>query len=226
MCHSVLVMGALEIVTRPLARDYCSICDRRRRFKSFGDPPRLRAQCRQCGSLERHRALWAWLKPQLRPALRILHSAPEPSVYGELRRRSNLQYVTTELEPDAHARDRDMVQADLQRLPFGDGSFDVVVCSHVLEHVPDDRMAMREIRRVLTPVGLAAIQVPIHDRDDTYEDPTITTPEGRYGAFGQADHVRIYGRDFDDRLAAAGFDVTVVAAGHPGNEIHVARPSP
>lgn len=207
-----------------LRRDYCSICDERRRFDPFGNPRRARARCPGCGSLERHRALWSWLEPHLRPGMRILHSSPESALYERLRARSELVYVTTELHPEAHAQDPNLVQADLEDLPFEPGSFDLVVCSHVLEHVPDDRRAMREIRRVLDVGGTAVIQVPIADRDTTYEAVEITSPAARRSAFGQEDHVRLYGRDFGDRLRAVGFDVMVVPAAHPGSHVHLARP--
>jgi SAM-dependent methyltransferase len=216
-------------MTRPLARllrpDVCNVCGSRSRFRSFGDPPRRRAQCRRCGSLERHRALWSWLERQLPVGARVLHSAPEPALYRKLRARSDLDYVTTELAPGADSIDPAMVRADLQNLPFESGAFDVVVCSHVLEHVPDDGKAMREIRRVLTPRGLAALQVPVDERDSTYDDERITAPEARRSAFGQADHVRLYGRDFRDRLRAAGFDVAVIPADSRGSDVYVARPA-
>jgi ubiquinone/menaquinone biosynthesis C-methylase UbiE len=104
--------------------------------------------------------------------------------------------------------DNVMVHADLTDLPFEAHSFDGVYCSHVLEHVPDDQQAMRELRRILLPGGWALFQVPIQRRT-TFEDPTITSPELRRELFGQPDHVRIYGRDFRQRLARAGFAVSV-----------------
>ena len=96
------------------------------------------------------------------------------------------------------------MNANLEQLPFRDGSFDVIYCSHVLEHVASDRAAMRELRRVLAPGGWAILQVPII-RETTYEDASITSEAGRLAAFGQHDHVRAYGRDYPQRLAEAGF---------------------
>ena len=97
---------------------------------------------------------------------------------------------------------------DIHDLVFRDGTFDFVICSHVLEHVDDDRAAMREIRRVLRPDGTALIMVPILSPGGrTFEDATITTPEGRERAFGQTDHVRRYGGDFPDRAREAGLEV-------------------
>jgi ubiquinone/menaquinone biosynthesis C-methylase UbiE len=101
------------------------------------------------------------------------------------------------------------VQMDVQAIPFGEGSFDVVLCNHVLEHVEDDRRAMRELHRVLRPDGWAILQSPVDLRlDETYEDPTITGASAREAAFGQRDHVRVYGIDYPRRLVESGFRVT------------------
>ena len=99
------------------------------------------------------------------------------------------------------------------KISFQDNSFDIIFCSHVLEHIPDDRLAMRELYRVLKPNGFAILQVPIKDVfngrviEKTYEDFSITTPEGKEKAFGQNDHVRVYGRDFKERVSSVGFQV-------------------
>ncbi len=98
-----------------------------------------------------------------------------------------------------------MRHCDITAIPEPDASFDVVICNHVLEHIPDDRKAMRELRRVLKPGGLAVLQHPIHDRPDTFEDQSIVSPDERLRVFGQEDHVRIYGWDFVDRLRDVGF---------------------
>lgn len=100
-----------------------------------------------------------------------------------------------------------MVWLDLQRLPFADAAFDVIYCSHVLEHVPDDLAAMREMHRVMKRTGWAILQVPVL-RDHTDEDPRVTDPEERLRRFGQRDQVRVYGRDYVTRLEHAGFAVT------------------
>jgi ubiquinone/menaquinone biosynthesis C-methylase UbiE len=103
-----------------------------------------------------------------------------------------------------------MVKLDVTDIHYPANSFDVIYCSHVLEHVPDDRKGMRELSRVLKPNGWALVAVPVHeDRDRTFEDPNVVTPADRLRVYGQWDHVRIYGRDFVDRLRESGFDVTV-----------------
>jgi SAM-dependent methyltransferase len=135
----------------------------------------------------------------------LLHIAPEPVFARRFKAIPELRYVSMDIES---AR-RPSVLADITRLPFASASFDVIYCSHVLEHIPDDRAAMRELRRTLKPSGWSILQVPLREGRVTYEDPSITTPEARLAAFGQHDHVRDYGdKDYGMRLDAAGFAVT------------------
>jgi ubiquinone/menaquinone biosynthesis C-methylase UbiE len=100
-----------------------------------------------------------------------------------------------------------MVKMDITNIQFPDETFDVVYCSHVLEHVPDDRKAMREFYRVLKSNGWAVLLVPIIV-EKTFEDPSIDKPKDRLRLFGQSDHVRKYGRDYVDRLRESGFSVS------------------
>ncbi len=138
---------------------------------------------------------------------RFLHVAPEPALEKRLRTSDSIDYLSVD------AQDPNADQAvDLMNLPFADGSFDAIHCSHVLEHVDDDSQAMRELRRVLSPRGWATILVPIWSPDVTVEDPSVRTPEERDRVFGQWDHVRKYGPDFTDRLEQTGFSVDVVHA--------------
>ena len=117
----------------------------------------------------------------------------------------NVRYVTSDLNPR-----RGEVVADITALPFPEAAFDVVLCSHVLEHVDDDHGALAEIVRVLRPGGTALLLVPFEKSlEETYEDPTITSPSEREKAFRQYDHVRLYGRDFTDRVRAAGLEVEI-----------------
>lgn len=176
-------------------------------FTRFRDDwNRAHAICWRCGSHERHRALWLFLRsrPELMGcAASLLHFAPEWCLEHRLRRRRGLRYVTADLEPGVGE-----LQLDLTRLALPDASFDAILCSHVLEHIDDDRTAMRELRRVLSPGGWAIVMVPIdHSRAQTYEDPAITSPEDRARAYWQHDHVRLYAPDIVDRLADAGLRV-------------------
>ncbi len=165
-------------------------------------------KCPQCGSLERHRALWLFMAARtdlLTAGLRVLHFAPMASLRDPLAAMPNLHYITADLDP----RKAD-VAMDITDILFRDGAFDAVLCIHVLEHIDDDRRAMREIHRVLKPGGWAIVHSPVDaNRYETLEDPAVTSPEERERLFGQSDHVRAYGRDFYDRLSEAGFDVTV-----------------
>jgi SAM-dependent methyltransferase len=123
----------------------------------------------------------------------------------------NVEYVPCDLFPDVYGWYADGVKirkADITDIPFEPDSFDVVLCNHVLEHIPDDRRAMSELYRVMKKGAWAILQVPIdYNREKTYEDFSITDPCGRTKAFGQHDHVRWYGRDYADRLRSVGFTV-------------------
>jgi SAM-dependent methyltransferase len=168
---------------------------------------RKRARCPACSASERHRLSWLFMKARtdlFKQPTRFLHFAPEPIFQRQLELYLTIDYTTASYDPDKPDEG-----VDLQNLPYADNSFDMFYCSHVLEHVPDDRKAMRELGRVLRPDGLGIIMVPARNEPTTYEDSTITTPEGRLKAFGKLDHLRWYGRDFPDRLGEQGFDVEV-----------------
>ena len=181
-----------------------------RRFLAGGHERRPNARCPGCGSLERHRLVWLWLQratDMLRVPHRVLVVAPEPFLQHALRARPHLDYLSVDLESPLAMR-----RMDVTRLDLADASFDVVFCSHVFEHIPDDRAAMRELRRVLRPGGWAVLQTPIDAaRALTDEDPGVTRTAERLRRFGQADHVRIYGRDFFERLRASGWEVERIA---------------
>tara|TARA_R110001592_G_scaffold243783_1_gene504994 strand:- start:239719 stop:240489 length:771 start_codon:yes stop_codon:yes gene_type:complete len=157
-------------------------------------------------SLERHRLLWLYLKTRtdfFKKPQYLLHIAPEQCFYGRFRKMSNLKYLTADL--DSPIAD---VKMDIHNIQYDDNTFDVVFCNHVLEHVDDDQQCMRELCRVLKPGGLAIMQVPFEKgRMLTDEDPSITDPEERIRRFGQYDHVRVYGKDYSERLINAGFKV-------------------
>ena len=157
-------------------------------------------------SLERHRLLWLYLNNEtdfFTAKHKVLHFAPEQAFYKRFRKLPNLEYTTTDLySPLAD------VKADICNLPFNDNSYDVILCNHVLEHIPDDTKAMQELYRVLKPGGMGIFQIPQDlTREMTFEDNTITDPKERARIFGQYDHVRVYGRDFFDKLRSIGFRV-------------------
>jgi SAM-dependent methyltransferase len=184
----------------------CCATDLRR----FLTPTPVNRQCPACGSLERQRLLMLYLSQRTRvlsaPA-KLLHFAPEQCLHDRFRKAGSLSYTTCDL------RNGPMVdrQIDITAVDYPDASFDIVICSHVLQEVENDRKALTELLRVLRPGGVALLQHPIDPgRGDTYEDQSITDPSGRTRAFGQRDHVRIYGHDFGSRVRDAGFDVEVV----------------
>jgi SAM-dependent methyltransferase len=182
----------------------CPCCGWRfRHFAPYIAPDRL---CWRCGALERHRSTAIYLDrhPELtRDGMTILHVAPEPTLRARLTRIPAVHYIGGDLTGEFGA-DR----IDVTRLRFPDETFDAVVCNHVLEHVPDDRRAMREIARVLKPRGWALLLVPDLElrapTETTDEDPAVTDPAERLRRFGQRDHVRTYGWDYLDRLRDAG----------------------
>ena len=184
---------------------FCPICARGfKRFHSGGVIPRPNAMCPACGSLERHRLLWAaldklWQGDELCQQGKMLHVAPEAAL--EPKFREFFEYISIDLN-DHQA----MVAMDLTALDFPDAHFDAIVCNHVLEHIRCDRKALAEIYRVLKPGGWASIQVPIKG-EITLEDPRITDPLERIRNFGQDDHVRQYGWDYTQRLEKVGFEI-------------------
>ena len=157
-------------------------------------------------SLERHRLLWLYLKNEtdfFSAPLKVLHFAPEQAFYKRFKQLKNLEYTTTDIvSPLAD------VKADICDLPFKDNTFDVILCNHVLEHIKDDKKAIQELYRVMKPGGWGIFQIPQDlSRTTTFEDDTITDRKERTKLFGQYDHVRVYGRDYFDRLRTIGFSV-------------------
>lgn len=228
------VIGALKRRARALfyrgTAHSCPACGGEfRRFRPGGRPRRANAKCPGCGARERDRFAALFLRrrtdlrarperasPKAHPEppgrIRVLHVAPEPAVEHILREWPGVEYLSADLRPG-----RAMVALDVTRIDRPDGSFDAIWCSHVLEHVPDDRAAMAELHRVLAPGGWAVIGVPIA-AETTFEDPSVTSPAERARLFGQHDHVRRYGMDVVGRLEEAGFSVATVRPGDVATE--------
>lgn len=198
--------GMFRRVTRYGTARECPCCHAMLRvFAPYGLVRREEALCPVCRSLERHRLIWLYLTRNTdlfdgRPK-KLLHVAPEVQLSRLFQAHPEIDYLSADLcSPKA------MVKMDITDIQYPADTFDVVYCSHVLEHVPDDRKAMREFYRVLKPGGWAILLVPITVKK-TFEDPSVTSPEERERIFGQHDHVRRYGPDYVDRLREAGFDV-------------------
>lgn len=185
-------------------------------FLPFGVAERRRAHalCPACGSLERHRLMWLFIQertPLLKQKQKLLHVAPERFYFDRLSKDPLVEYTAGDKFDPGYQYPKGTIDMDITRIQFPDGTFDAVICSHVLEHVPDDALAMRELCRVLRPGGWAIIQVPMKKgMANTDEDITIIDPKERERRFGQHDHFRLYGMDLKDRLSNAGFEVEVV----------------
>jgi SAM-dependent methyltransferase len=153
---------------------------------------------------------WLFLQERkvLRAGLRVLHVAPERCLRERLTVLPGVKYTAGDKFTPGYDYPSGTVDLDITAMPFADGVFDLILCSHVLEHVPEDRKAMSELFRVLAPGGMAVLMVPVvMEHATTDEDPTVTDPQERIRRFGQFDHVRLYGRDYTDRLRGAGFEV-------------------
>lgn len=208
---------------------HCNVCGNRlRTMHQGGNPFPVLAElqvvggetiphdtCPVCFSNCRTRLLFEYLRREIGienlPApIRVLHIAPEYGILSRLRANDMIDYVGADLNPEEYRGTADIVRCDITAIEYGDASFDLIICSHVLEHVPDDRLAMRELFRVLKPGGTAILQVPISaSLERTVEDPQLTDPRERERRFGQYDHVRIYGADYPARLRESGFLVEI-----------------
>lgn len=194
----------------------CPICNSKFRVFHTGLKNRENAFCPNCKSLERHRLLYLFLKEEnnifekTEKPFRILHFAPEEMFYSLFSKMDNIEYYPCDLYPELFKYNGGIpiLKVDITNIPFEEGYFDFILCNHVLEHISNDKLAMLELNRVLKKGGSGIFQVPIdYDKDITYEDWNITDPEDRDKAFGQHDHVRIYGKDYKLRLNDCGFDV-------------------
>lgn len=185
--------------TSPLKKRNCVICDYNGFFGNAGKPPRVDALCPSCGSLERHRLFWIWLRENSKCIkVPILHFAPEPVLERNLRKKYR-DYRTADLFSAAD------LKLNIEQIELPSASINTVICNHVLEHVNDIK-ALREINRILENSGLLIVSVPIIEGwEHTYENAKIITPAMREVHFGQDDHVRFYGRDFRQRVTDSGF---------------------
>lgn len=186
----------------------CPICQwAGREFLPFGIIPRKNAKCPNCGSLERHRLAYLYLKKIIfkDKNIKLLHFAPEACLADFFRSYKNIDYLSADLNPKLA-----MKKEDILSLSFPDNHFDIIVCIHILEHIKDDSKAMQELFRVLRPGGLAVIQVPVdYERVNTLEGLVPDSFEEKASIFNHPGHVRIYGRDYKDKLKKTGFEVEV-----------------
>lgn len=172
-----------------------------------------RGGCYNCGSRDRERLVYAYLKEKLNiftqpKKYRVLHLAPENRLSAALLKSGLNQYVCGDLFAPGYSYPSHVQNMNVLNIPYAANYFDLIICNHVLEHVPQDLKAMKELYRVLKPGGQTILQVPISKNSlKTFEDFTVINPEKRKVVFGQFDHVRIYGQDYPSRLKQAGFRV-------------------
>ncbi|TVQ86889.1 MAG: class I SAM-dependent methyltransferase [Bacteroidetes bacterium] len=180
----------------------CNVCGAKlRKFILLENNERL---CTNCGSLPRTRRIYQILQNNwLVPGVRILDFSPSRSLFRKLKKTASIEYVASDLSGDFLADKK----YDITQIEVNDASFDLVICYHVLEHIPDDRKAIQELYRILDRGGKCLIQTPFKE-GDIYENPSITLPNERIRHFGQKDHVRIYSvNGLVKRLEKAGFQV-------------------
>ncbi len=172
----------------------------------IGSGYRENVVCPRCQSYDRERLILLYLQEEtnvFNDNYNILHIAPEKNLEKALKALNISGYLTADLSSD-----KVMQKMDITDIQYNDNYFDVIICNHVLEHIPNDKKALKELYRVLNLKGFAILQVPISQTlNETYEDSNITNYEERLEKFGQGDHVRIYGKDYIQRLEAAGFKV-------------------
>lgn len=175
------------------------------------------SQCPYCKSYERHRAQWLYYNRETdifhpKHPIAILHCSPEQLFYKQLKNINFIDYYPIDKWTGytiCGERMRDY--ADITKLPYEDNKFDYILCNHVLEHIPDEQLALSELKRVLKPEGVAFLNVPIDQTlTETLENPAYNTDALRLKYYGQCDHVRKYGLDYEKHLEKAGFHVTSI----------------
>lgn len=172
-----------------------------------------RCRCYRCNSIDRERLVLAYLEYESQfftnnSNAKILHVSPEPHLTKYIKKHSVEEYIKGDLFAEGYSYPKDVINMDITQIPYPDAYFDLIICNHVLEHIPRDNQAMKELHRVLKPSGTAILQVPISlQLKETYENELVIHPKDREREFGQYDHVRIYGQDYPKRLTDAGFQV-------------------
>lgn len=184
---------------------FCPVCTKSSR--KFILNQRKEELCSYCGSMPRDRRLMTVFNEEfdLNKNIKLLDFSPSRSFYRALKKKDNLDYFPSDLSTDFIAEYR----YDITEIPVEDEFFDAIICFHILEHVPEDMKAMKELYRVLSPKGVALVQTPFKE-GDIYENEQIQSPEDRRLHFGQEDHVRVYSVDgLKHRLESVGFKVEV-----------------
>lgn len=174
-----------------------------------------RSRCYQCNSSDRERLIYAYLEKETQffksnHNANILHVSPETHLSKYIKGQPKGEYIRGDLFTAGYSYPKDVLNMNITQIPYPDSYFDLIICNHVLEHIPDDGTAIKELYRVLKIGGKAILQVPISlVLNSTYENELIIDPKEREKEFGQSDHVRIYGQDYPKRLNEGGFFVQI-----------------
>lgn len=200
---------------------HCPVCENN--FSKFIVLNDSDLKCPRCGSISRQRRLWLILMNEIKPGNKdtVLHLSPSRSIQWRLKNNSLFNYVTSDYEK-GRGVDKNY---DLTSINETYETYSVIICYHILEHIPDDRKAMTELHRILKPNGILIVQSPFQP-GNIYEDFNITSPPERLKYFGQEDHVRVYSVEgLKQRLEQTGFKVQVKSfteddyLGLQGNEV-------
>lgn len=181
----------------------CPICKKQVNvFEPYGEKPRPNAMCPSCRSLERTRAQYLyWEKriPLISSPIKLLHFAPEQPVRSLFENNAYIDYYPVDFNKNYYGI-RDVV--DITQIQYEAETFDIIICNHVLEHIPNEQKALSEIHRVLKTDGVCYLSVPTFNIEKTFENPEYNTAELRSKYYGHRDHVRKYGQDVAERLAS------------------------
>ena len=211
--HTVLPnKGIFKI--EPYLRSLWSLCYRGSKYECTICRTKLRKWiilsnqdkiCPNCGGLSRDRRLWQLIENNyLTNNLNVLDFSPSRSLYRKWKKQ-NVTYKATDLSGDFISDN----QYDITSIPVDDNTFDLIVCYHILEHIIEDILAIKELQRILKPTGTLFVQTPFKE-GEIYEDYTITSEKDRLHHFGQEDHVRVYSVEgLKNRLTQSGFEVVV-----------------
>ena len=188
----------------------CNICTSK--LKRFILLNRGDLLCPVCGSLPRHRRLWHYLSNNMTLEGTLLHFSPSRPLWRKLRAIKTLEYITTDYEQSPIVQ----YHYDITDIEIKDATVNNIICYHVLEHIPEDHKAIKELYRILKPGGQLLVQTPFKE-GMIYENERIKTPEERLEHFGQEDHVRIYSvKGLAERLERPGFDVEIIKFSEAG----------
>ena len=194
--------------------NYCPICGQISSFESFGGREKVR--CPICGSLERHRLIYLLFERKfanlLEEDIKVLHFAPEHFFYRFFDEKDNIDYYPVDFCPENFVNLDIKYKIDIRNIDFDKDTFDLIYASHVLEHIPEDIKAMRELYRVLKPNGICIVMVPLINNPKTFENRKYNTPKLRLKHYGLEDHFRIYGWDIKEKLSSVGFEVEEINA--------------